>query len=366
MTEKEQEAALANFNGDAKQRAVLRYLVNEPATDDSFKAALADADDITVRAAIELVPKKKEDLAKHKAFLARLRQILDDTLAAKDRQDRTLTMEVETLQAEREAEQEMEVQQTEREKALAQYHQAVGQIKTANMFAEFATVSSLIWIQQMQQTKAYKEFGTWENFCKSIGFTRQHIEDQLKNLSAFGEKFTQTVCGLGVGYRDLRKLRQLTNEGVVQFDAEAMIIAGERIPLNSEHSDELQAAIEKIIEEKDAIRARVDKLDKDLAGVVKEETRGLRAERDAAVRENKRLKPFDPAEKDRIWSAEQMKEIRGHCDSFSTAIYKFILDPRLKGDHQLLAEINAHILASENELRDLRDRFETEYDIYGG
>jgi hypothetical protein len=61
-----------------------------------------------------------------------------------------------------------------------------------------------------------------------------------------------------------------------------------------------------------------------------------------------------------------MAEICGHCDAFSTAIYKFVLDPRLKGDHQLIAEINGYILASEAELRDLRDRFETEYDIYGG
>jgi hypothetical protein len=144
---------------------------------------------------------------------------------------------------------ELKAGQAERERLIARYHEAVGQIKTANMFAEFARVSELVWIQQMRDTKAYKEVGTWETFCESIGYTRQHVEDQLKNLSAFGEKFTQTVCALGVGYRDLRKLRQLTHDGTVTIDAEAVTINGETIPLDSDHKEDLQAAIEKIIEE---------------------------------------------------------------------------------------------------------------------
>lgn len=144
--------------------------------------------------------------------------------------------------------------QVDRERVLAEYHQAVGQIKTANMFAEFATISGLVWIRQMRENKGYEAFGTWENFCKSIGYSRQHVEDQLKNLATLGEKFLQTVCGLGVGYRDLRKLRQLSHDGTVTIDAEYMVIGEERIPLDGEHKEELQAAIETLVEQQAAMQ----------------------------------------------------------------------------------------------------------------
>lgn len=143
--------------------------------------------------------------------------------------------------------------QAERERLLGEYHQAVGQIKTANMFAEFANISALVWIKQMQETKAYKEFGTWENFCKSIGYSRQHVEDQLKNLSVLGEKFLQTVCGLGVGYRDLRRLRQLTHEGALQVEDGVLVIGDEEIPLDADHREDLQAAMERLLDAKEAL-----------------------------------------------------------------------------------------------------------------
>ena len=369
MTEQEQDAALTNFAGDAKQRAVLRWLVGTPATAGNFKSALDDADDVTVRETLRIIDGDTGMATKRKALEGRLKKILAGLVEVNDRQSRTLHLEVATLEEERTIERHRTAEQEERETRIAECHEVIGRVQAMKFIEKVTTVGSLMQLKEIKATKAYRDLpgiGNWENFCKHIGLSRQKVDEDLDNLATFGESFLTTVSSFSLGYRDMRKLRQLSSSGEVTIDAEAMIIGDERIPLNAEHSEELQAAIEKIIEEKNAIRQRIDKLDKDLAGVVKEETKGLKAELSAALREVKRLKPFDPEEKDRSWSVEQMAEICGHSDALSTAIYKFILDPRLKGDHQLIAEINGYIQASENELRELRDRFEAEFDVFGG
>lgn len=179
-------------------------------------------------------------------------------MAGKKKLDPVSEAAMDVVALERQREEQAKQAQEERERLIADYHQAIGQIKTANMFAEFANISGLIWIQQMKESKAYEKFGTWENFCKTIGYSRQHIEDQLKNLATLGEKFLQTVCGLGVGYRDLRKLRQLSHDGAVVIDAEYMVIGEERIPLDADHKEDLQTAIETIIEQQSSLKAEFE------------------------------------------------------------------------------------------------------------
>ncbi len=173
-------------------------------------------------------------------------------------------------------------EQAMRERRIAEYYQAIGQVKTANMFAEFASVSALVWIQQMRESKAYKDIGTWESFCESIGYSRQHIEDQLKSLTVLGEKFLQTVCGLGVGYRDLRRLRQLTHEGALNIEDGVLVIGDEEIPLDAEHRDDLQSAMERLLDAKEQVisekaatlRAK-DKLLKSKADLIERQEKAL-------------------------------------------------------------------------------------------
>ena len=143
---------------------------------------------------------------------------------------------------------------------IAECHEMIGRVQTAKFFQKTANVCDLVLMQQSRESKIYRDVpgvGTWEKFCELTGSTRQHVEDQLKNLATFGEEFTQTVCGFGMGYRDLRKLRQLTHDGVLIIDAEAVEIGGERIPLDSDHREDLQAAIETIIEEQAKTKAEV-------------------------------------------------------------------------------------------------------------
>lgn len=145
------------------------------------------------------------------------------------------------------------LEQQHREKMIAQTHEMVGQIRAANMFSKFANVSNLVWLKQVKETQIYKDLpglGTWDKFCEYIGISRQKADLDLQNLAAFGEDFLLTVGGLNVGYRDLRKLRQLTFTGDIVIEAEGVTIGEERIPLDNEHAEDLQAAIEALLEEK--------------------------------------------------------------------------------------------------------------------
>ena len=153
-------------------------------------------------------------------------------------------------------------QQEERDRLIAQTHQMIGQIKAADMLGKFANVSSLVWLRQMKESKVYRDlpgFKTWEDFCNYIGLSRQKVDLDLQNLATFGEEFLLTVSSLSVGYRDLRKLRHLTHDGSIMIDAEAIEVGGERVPLAPEYKEDLQALIERVLDEKNKALADANK-----------------------------------------------------------------------------------------------------------
>jgi hypothetical protein len=145
----------------------------------------------------------------------------------------------------------------EKQTLIAQAHEMIGRIQGVEMLAKMATVSTLIWLRDVKAAKIYRdlpEIGTWDDFCKYLKKDRRTVDEDLQNLATFGEEFLETVASLQVGYRDLRKLRQLTHDGTIQITDDAIEISGERIPLDAEHKEDLQAAIEKVVEEQAALK----------------------------------------------------------------------------------------------------------------
>ncbi len=63
---------------------------------------------------------------------------------------------------------------------------------------------------------------------------------------------TEVYRQFSLSSKDLRKLRKLTNEGVIEVDVESQVITidGETISIDTDHAEDLQAAIEKVIGEK--------------------------------------------------------------------------------------------------------------------
>lgn len=146
--------------------------------------------------------------------------------------------------------------QAERERRIAECHQVIGRIQGVQMLVKFGDVTNLVWLKEIKEQKIYKDLpniGTWEKFCNYIGLDRHTIDQNLLNLAAFGEEFLETVTKMKVGYRDLRKLRQLTHEGALQVEDGVITIGDEEIPLDADHREDLQAALERVIDAKEAV-----------------------------------------------------------------------------------------------------------------
>jgi hypothetical protein len=346
---------------------ILDWLVNTPPSDGNFKQYLKEANSATVQAAIEFVKEQPANKVKLRALASRLEQCLDGLVEVNNRQSRGLALDMGTLQAERDAKQAEEAEQTEKEGRIAECHQVIGRIQGAKLIADFGNVAGLAWLKEVRETKIYKDLpglGTWEKFCDSVGISRRKIEDDLLNLEIFGEEFLGNVAGFRVSQRDLKRLRQLTHEGVVTIDAEAVMIGEERIPMDGDHADELQAAIEKIIESKTQLTQRVEKLEKDVASVVKEETRGLKVERDALIKEIKRLKVFDPEDKDHTWCANQLKEIHDAVAHLAAMCGRVIIDERALDDPVVLGQVEGFISGAEVLINHLRRQWEENVNLY--
>ena len=153
-------------------------------------------------------------------------------------------------------------QQTDKERRIAECHQAIGRMQAAKVFSQFADVSNLVWLKDVKESKIYKDLpgvGTWAKLCESLDISPQQADENLRNLAAFGEKFLLTVSNLRVGYRELPQL-PVADAGALTIDAAGVTIAGECIPLGPEYGQELQAAIEDLLNSKESEIAAQKKL----------------------------------------------------------------------------------------------------------
>ena len=112
----------------------------------------------------------------------------------------------------------------------------LGQIQAFNFIGKLVTVTELKLLQNIKETHSYKGLTyknendqlvtvtTWEECCLHILKTdRRNIDNRLVNLEHFGNDFFESAQNMGLGYRELRKLRQLPQ------DAQTLIIESEAI-----------------------------------------------------------------------------------------------------------------------------------------
>jgi len=275
---------------------------------------------------------------------------------------------LEAVKARRIQQQIEEAEQEKKGKLIAETYRMMGRIESARMFEKLGTVSSLVWLKQVKESRIYKDIlgmGSWESFCNRLGISRAKADIDIQNLNSFGEEFLLTVSSFKVGYRDLRKLRMAVSEGEITIGSECLEVDGEKIPLDVDHKDALEAVIERVIIQKEEKVQELKKLENNKDKIIKEETKGLKVERDALIKENQRLKIFDPeaqGDKDITWCEDQMKEIYKACATFTVVCQKFVIDDRLKGDMHNQAKVEGLMTESEMMLADLRRRW-TDYFI---
>lgn len=109
----------------------------------------------------------------------------------------------------------------EQKSALLLVGMLAGRAQMAKTIADFSNVISLQTLKEIKESKNYKELkgtktatgaimtGTWDEFCQIIGLSRQMVDEQIKSLEIFGIKALESLQSIGMGIRDLRRLRQL-------------------------------------------------------------------------------------------------------------------------------------------------------------
>lgn len=143
-----------------------------------------------------------------------------------------------------------------------QLSEKVGALKATNFIKKLVTVTEIKLIAEIKETKQYKGLTiidpmglpvtvtTFQEFCQALGHSYEKVNQDLQNLSAFGEDFLETSQRMGLGYRDLRKLRQLPAE------EQQLIINGEAV--KTEDKESLIDMIEEM-----AVKHAKEKADRD-------------------------------------------------------------------------------------------------------
>ena len=109
-------------------------------------------------------------------------------------------------------------------------NQLLGQIQMANAFGKWTTVVYLSKLEQVRKNKLYRalpaknvtdnngneiadcRLNTWDGYCRALGLSANKVEEDLKNLEAFGQDAIENMGRLGIGYREMRQFRKLPQD----------------------------------------------------------------------------------------------------------------------------------------------------------
>jgi hypothetical protein len=143
-------------------------------------------------------------------------------------------------------------------------------VEGIDLVTNFGTVCRNSILKQVRESGAYKEVGTWEQYCISLGFSRRYVDEQIENLEVLGEKFSAQCADLGFGTKDKRILRSAVKDGSLKITDQAVIIdvkaeeTGEVVKREVGYKDkeELASLLETIIDERNTeIKAAKAELD---------------------------------------------------------------------------------------------------------
>lgn len=139
---------------------------------------------------------------------------------------------------------------------------AIGKLQAFSHMRKYVTVTEILTFKTIKDSKQYKGL-VYENdngesvtvtdlkdVCDAFfGRSYESMTRDLNNLEAFGAEFLESSQSMGLGYRDLRKLRQLpTDEQTLIIESEA-VEAGDKEAIK----DKIEEMLAKHVTEKSTL-----------------------------------------------------------------------------------------------------------------
>lgn len=222
-------------------------------------------------------------------------------------------------------------------------------------------------LHRIKQAKEYRKGGlTWVEFCDAIGEPQRTADRILTELQPVMAMVSAKLADFtGMDFNKIRLLGRSVSANLAEIDEDGMVlIAGERIPLTPDHRDDLQAALEQVIEtnakilaDKDATIRAKDKVLKDKQTLIERQAKELAKLEDAAYKAG--MTPLEEA------FIKRMENLRVSFDG-----YMLKVDPERcelgKADAENTPRMVAAYLTTLDYMRkQLLAAYETAQDMYG-
>ena len=147
-----------------------------------------------------------------------------------------------------------------------------GALQQSQFIETVSRTSMLARLAHIKENKSYRgarvrdaggaivTIKTWDDYCKAMGMSRRTVDEDLANLAAFGDNLLKMQDSLGIGYRELRKMRA-NMAGLPEADQQQLRAEIEK----AEDKDELLATLDEMGARNARLNAEKKELEKQLA-----------------------------------------------------------------------------------------------------
>lgn len=209
--------------------------------------------------------------------------------------------------------------------------QGLGMVQAFDLINQFTGIARLKWLAERKQNGDYKgttvidrqgqrcQLNTFEDLCAYIGLSRGKVNEDLQNLTLLGESFMATSEVLGLGYRDLRLLRQ----GIAQLPPEERKAILDEVQ-STEGPEELKSRLAELRTELAEVKAGKKALEADIQA--KERLSKAKSERlDNLEEQINRLTSMAPDDRKRA-TADINAKARADLDAACTRFWATTID----------------------------------------
>lgn len=229
----------------------------------------------------------------------------------------------------------------------------------ASKVSEIAYFSTLQAIKDGEIYKKEMGYERWEDFCnEEVGVSDETLRRKFSTLTELGPEMVKIASQLGLKWRDMRALESsLTETQKNNLKKGVLEIEGKTIQVNEDHKDDIQSAVDILIERAALAKKSEEVIKKKLDGIDKEHAKEVKAYQ-KQINDLTALVPQATEYPDNVM--ERIAAIEQKYNELEMAMRLFAFDKRLPDDPKLMADITGKIEAVKARVRD----FSNDWDAF--